>query len=104
MSESRSRRSKDRPRDRSKELMPADPVQVQLTGRATRFVHLLVDLGHLDQETANRVLVGVTELVQGRRVADIADVRRAAAMVLFPVDEQSPFDGVLAEDWPILFS
>lgn len=87
---------------------PADQVggahQVQLTGRASRFVQLLVELGHLDHDTANRVLVGVTELVQGGRVADIGDVRRAAAMILFPTDEHHAFDGVLAEDWPILFS
>lgn len=81
----------------------APVVRLQLTGRAMRFVLLLQELGHLDQDTANRVMVGVADLASGG-LADIADVRRAAAMVLFPADEHPTFEGLLAEDWPILFS
>lgn len=77
---------------------------VQLTGRAARYIQLLLEFGLVDPDTANRVVVGVAEMVQGR-VADVADVRRAAAMVLFPSEEEGPaLDGVLAEDWPLLFS
>jgi len=41
----------------------------------------------------------------GRRLplADLPDVRRAAASLLFD-RSQGELDGVLAEDWPLLFS
>lgn len=76
--------------------------RVQLTGRAARFVQLLIELGHADHDTANQILVGIGEFAQGP-VADLDDVRRAAAVLLFPTDELG-YDGLLAEDWALLFS
>lgn len=75
--------------------------RVQLTGRAVRFVQLLMELGHADHETANQILVGIGQVAPGP-VADIDDVRRAAAMLLF-TDEYG-LDGLLGEDWALLFS
>lgn len=76
---------------------------VQLSGRAMRFVQVLQELGHVDAESANRLLVGVGELTTGK-VADLAEIRRAAAMMLFHQEEGPSQDSMMAEDWPILFS
>jgi len=81
---------------------PGSGRRVQLTGRAVRFVQLLVELGHADTETANQILVGIGQVAQGP-VADLDDVRRAAAILLFPTDELG-YDHLLAEDWALLFS
>lgn len=76
----------------------------RLTGRASRFVFMLREFGHLDDEGVNRVLLGAADLRPGGAgLIDLPDVRRAAAMVLFP-DGDEPPTGLLAADWPILFS
>lgn len=77
--------------------------QIRLTGRATRFVALLAEYGHLDSDGVNRVLLAAAELVpEGNRGAvDIDLVKRAAAMLLAPPDDVA---GPLAEDWALLFS
>ncbi len=81
---------------------PEGAQRVQLTGRAVRFVQLLVELGHADPETANQILVGIGQFARGP-IADLDDVRRAAAVLLFPTDELG-YDSLLAEDWALLFS
>ena len=77
---------------------------VRISGRAVRFLELLQEYGHLDNEGLNRVLLGAGE-VDGAPLAgrvDVAEARRAAAMVLFHAAD--PDNGALAEDWPLLFS
>lgn len=80
---------------------------VKLTGRAARWMQLLEDFGHLDPDGIDRVMVGVADLCppgpDGARVADLAEVRRAAAMVLFPAT-LGRSGSLLDEDWPLLFS
>lgn len=75
------------------------------TGRATRFVQLLQDFGHLSTEAADTVLLGGVEfedqLLQGMLPLD--DAKRMAAVLLF-VQRSGDAEGVLAQDWPILFS
>ena len=78
---------------------------IQLTGRATRFVQMLRDFGHLDDEAVNRLLLGAADLQAPGVVGpvDLPEVRRAAAMLLFPEGEV-PQGSLLLADWPILFS
>jgi len=69
-------------------------------------MQLLHDFGHLDYDDLNRMLLMVGDVVSDEtRVIDIADVRRAAAMWLFPEGgSEADLSGLLGEDWPILFS
>lgn len=78
---------------------------VRLTGRASRFVFMLRDFGHLDDEGVDRLLLGAADLRVPGAVGpvDLPEVRRAAAMMLFPEGEQPP-SALLQADWPILFS
>ncbi len=78
---------------------------VELTGRASRFVFMLRDFGHLDDEGVNRLLLGAADLRVHGVVGpvDLPEIRRAAAMMLFPEGEGPPAALLLA-DWPILFS
>ncbi len=85
-------------------------MRVRLTGRATRFLGVLREFGHIDEDRLDELFVALTELAGGadEPLVDLPDVRRMAAAILFgPGDEQSLDEiekGVLAEDWPLLFS
>lgn len=77
----------------------------QLSGRAARFALMLRDFGHVDDEGVNRLLLGSADL-RGPGAGgpvDLDEVRRAAAILLFP-DVGSEPGSVLDQDWPILFS
>jgi len=94
------------------------PRVVKLDGRGAQLVQLLEDLGHLSQDDADRLCVGVADLLAdqaspgvaagrpdlpGHRVqADASVVRRAAAMLLFGLDGEPP--GAVEDDWSVLFS
>lgn len=84
------------------------PSVVKLDGRGAQLVRLLEDLGHLAPTDVDRLVVGVTDLLpEGGTLArpqrvDAADLRRAAAIMLFGSgDDEAP---ALEEDWPVLFS
>lgn len=82
----------------------SDVPEVRLTGKAARFVQILQDFGHLDEDSAMRLLLEVDPSgLLGDDLADLDDVRRAAAIALF---ERADGDitGILGEDWPLLFS
>ena len=90
-------------------------VTVKIDGKMARWVQLLEDFGHLTPEDADRLLVGVAEVMRipGRSGREIGspdrpapvnprDLRRAAAMILF---NQNPEPGrALEDDWPLMFS
>lgn len=80
--------------------------QVRLTGRASRFVFMLRDFGHLDDEGVDRLLLGAADLRGPGAVGplDLPEVRRAAAMLLFTELDGAPPPALLQADWPILFS
>lgn len=81
------------------------PPLSRLSGRAARFVQMLRDFGHLDDEGVNRLVLGAADLLGPGANGEVglAEVRRAAAMMLFP---EGPEDNgpILEADWPILFS
>jgi len=81
------------------------PSVVKLDGRSAQLVRLLEDLGHLSPEDADRLYVGVSDLLPERgetATVDAAVMRRAAAIMLFGTgSEPSP---PLAADWPVLFT
>ncbi|MBX2798765.1 MAG: hypothetical protein KTR31_13880 [Myxococcales bacterium] len=85
-----------------------DPqVVLKLTGRATRWIQLLQDFGHVDIAGADQLVMAAANLhadlqVEGDRI-DLGLVRRAAAMLLFPPGGEGT-GPVLEEDWPLLFS
>ncbi len=79
------------------------PHVLRLTGSAARYLQVLQDFGHLDDEQVARVVMAITPRGRGPQLAEVSDVRRAAAVHLF--DRTSgELDGLLAEDWPLLFS
>ena len=80
--------------------------RIRLTGRAHRFLQMLQDLGHLDEESRSQVLLSVrgTNPARGPAWVDVDTLRSAAAMVLFHELDGDAIEGILAEDWPIVFS
>lgn len=77
---------------------------VRMTGRASRFLQVVRDLGHLDDHGVEHVMLSLAEEAGSTRATtvDIAAVRRHVAARIFP-DLGVP-GAVLAEDWPLLFS
>lgn len=78
--------------------------EVRLTGKAARFMQILQDFGHLDEDAAMRLLLEIEPSgAIGDDLADLDDARRAVAIALFErLDGE--IGGILAEDWPLLFS
>ena len=82
----------------------SDVPEVRLTGKAARFMQILQDFGHLDEEAAMRLLLDIEPSgVLGDDIADLDDARRAAAIALFERLD-GDIGGILGEDWPLLFS
>jgi hypothetical protein len=81
-------------------------VRVRITGRAHRFLQMMQDLGHLEEEDVTDVLLSLHAAngSRGPAIADLDTVRAAVAYLLFQDDEGSGPGGILAEDWPHLFS
>ena len=78
---------------------------MQLTGRAAHFVGLLREFGHLDEETIHGVVIQASEFVAeaGGDKVDIDVIRRICALTLFGI-HGGVSEGVLVQDWPMLFS
>jgi hypothetical protein len=73
-----------------------------------RWVHLLQDFGHLDQEGIDRLLITAADLHadlggSSEGWVDLPLVRRAAALVLTADEDESALPLILEEDWPLLF-
>lgn len=75
-------------------------LRIRLTGRAWRYLVMLEDLGHLEPEVVDDLLVSLSDKGSSRRpvVLDVASARRAAAIEMF--DENR----VTGDDWNLLFS
>lgn len=67
---------------------------------------MVQDLGHLDDEGVHDVLLSLDGQGTSRQVAlaDVDAVRQATAAVLFARSGEAGIDGILAEDWALLFS
>jgi hypothetical protein len=67
---------------------------------------MVQDLGHLDDEGVHDVLLSLDGPGGARQfaLADIDAVRQATAAVLFARAGEEGVEGILAEDWPLLFS
>jgi hypothetical protein len=87
-----------------------EPLRARMTGRAFRFALMLRDFGHLDDAGLNQLLVTALEGAEPGEdpeiEVDLDAVRRVAARVLFERGgpEIGEGRGLLAEDWPLLFS
>ena len=77
---------------------------VRMTGRASRFLQVIRDLGHLDEQGIEHVMLTLAEEAGATNAAtvDVSAVRRHVAARLFP--ELGVAGAVLAEDWALLFS
>ena len=73
--------------------------------RASRFLELLVEFGHLDARGAEQVLFDATEGYEGTgHPIPLLVIQRLAAIELVRWDV--PVDGgkdILSADWPLLF-
>ena len=93
-------------RPRSRERV----VRVRLTGRASRFVAMMQDLGHLDEDAVTDALMSLQATgpagatVSPRVHVDLPTVRAAVAYLMFEDAEGGAIDGPAAEDWPLVFS
>jgi hypothetical protein len=84
-------------------------VTVRLSGRAARWIRLLQDFGHLDQEGTDRLLIAVADLHAETggaddALVDLPEVRRAAALILTGAPDDGQLPMILEEDWQLLFS
>lgn len=79
--------------------------QLRLTGHAAQFLRLVQDLGHLDEEAVARLLLAVgAQRREQSGLVEVDELRRAVAQALFDRSEGTVQDGLLGEDWPLLFS
>lgn len=85
-----------------------EPLRARLTGRASRFVLLLRDFGHLDEQGLNDLVLAAADEANGsgEAVVDLATMRRIAARQLFAAGSEDLREkrGILSEDWTLLFS
>jgi hypothetical protein len=85
-------------------------LKARLTGRAAKFLQMLQDFGHLDEESGHEVFMAIADHGASRRemIVDLPVVRRIAAAVLFGDAFEAASERLdptlLAEDWPLLFS
>lgn len=86
---------------------PVKPRRVRLTGRASRYLTMLVDFGHLDDVAYDDVLVALADAYGApdrEAVVDVAEVRPIAATILAALNpDAQEGTGPLAEDWGPLF-
>lgn len=83
-----------------------DALRARITGRAARWLELVKDYGHLDDETLDALLTAIAEDYgePGEALVDLPEVRRIAAELLFDRSpEGEDGDDVVAEDWALLF-
>ena len=89
--------------------VPFPPI-IELDARASALLDVLVDLGHLDEaslERVNQVLASIEKPLNehGMAALDANDVRRVAAMALF--ERVSELDGearrMIEREWGLLF-
>jgi len=83
-----------------------DALRARITGRAARWLELVKDYGHLDDETLDALLVAIADDFGEieETLVDLPDIRRLAAEVLFDRSpEGEDGDDVIAEDWALLF-
>lgn len=99
---------------------PRPSAFVSLTGRAARWLQLVQDLGHLDAEMTDHLLLFAAEMAantptdpgdtvhgarEGEVWVDLPELRRAAAIVLASgKGEHEALPPHLLEDWSALFS
>ena len=79
---------------------------VRLTGRASRFLSMLVDFGHLDDARLDDLLVAVADTygtAPTPTLVDLVHVRPLIAAYLLGGDPGAVENGPLAEDWAPLF-
>jgi hypothetical protein len=79
--------------------------KTRLTGDAFRYLLLLKDFGHLDDEALSQVVLGFSPhaALSEQPELDRDSVRRAAAMLLFN-GSHSQDPALLDADWPYVFS
>lgn len=83
--------------------MQEDVVRIELSGKASRFLAMLQDFGHIDAQAADDILVALADTLPSGR-AELDDVRRMAAAWLFGDDGEPSILASLGEDWAMLFS
>ncbi|MGC6493031.1 MAG: hypothetical protein ACON5B_09340 [Myxococcota bacterium] len=83
------------------------PRRIQLGGKAAGFLNLMLEYGHIAPEDITRIVHMSTPRTQpGQRHGTLnqAHVRRATASWLFSIAPETAPQGLLDEDWPLLFS
>ncbi len=78
------------------------PRSSRVSGRSGRFLRVLQDLGHLDDDALMGVLFDAASRAEGPMLPPDV-VRREAARWLFLRDGGRP-DGAVGADWSVLFS
>jgi len=78
---------------------------VRVSGRSAYFIRLLVDFGHLTPQNESELLARSIERAMKRGLASVSLelVREVASELLFETQPRQA-GGILAEDWPLLFT
>ena len=86
----------------------SDALRARLTGPAARFIYLLRDFGHLDDASMAELILDIAGEADSAAEArvDLPTARRLAARHLFVRSgaDLAAGEGILVEDWPLLFS
>lgn len=75
----------------------------RVAGRATRWLQVAQDLGHLDDEALLRVVLAAASAARQSGVVTPDGAREAVAREMFRANGGEP-SGIAAEDWAVLFS
>lgn len=85
----------------------SQPLRIRLTGRASRYLGMLLDFGHLDERRYEQVLVALADQLGSPGAGSLVDlphIRPIVAALLFTEDVEAESGRTsLAEDWPPLF-
>ncbi|MFK7930466.1 MAG: hypothetical protein AB8H79_19920 [Myxococcota bacterium] len=86
----------------------SEALRARLSGPAARFLALLRDFGHLEDQALADILIESCAEATGSEEAlvDLAGIRKVAARYLFEQNsvQVQTGEGILIEDWPLLFS
>ncbi|MFN7147705.1 MAG: hypothetical protein ACK4YP_28305 [Myxococcota bacterium] len=79
---------------------------LELDPRASDFLEMLRDLGHLDDAAVEKLTTQLVASPRPGRLVTFEELRRAVAMLLFDAETTMRPDAreLLAQEWPRLFS
>ncbi|TNE90334.1 MAG: hypothetical protein EP330_08425 [Deltaproteobacteria bacterium] len=77
--------------------------RTRVSGAGARLISLLVDLGHIDIDTADELVLALTDTASPSGRIAVDEVRRMLAAHLWDSPSLKDNEGPLAQDWALFF-